>query len=83
MLSCQVISNVPSATLLCRFTDNYRALLRGVNIGGLGTPIASLASLITLSSYKSGGEKVGKYLALFSAINFGFLAALYAVCVCF
>lgn len=83
VLSCQVISNVPSATLLCRFTDNYRALLRGVNIGGLGTPIASLASLITLSSYKSGGEKVGKYLALFSAINFGFLAVLYAVCVCF
>ena len=83
VLSCQVISNVPSATLLSRFTTDYRALLRGVNIGGLGTPVASLASLITLSSYKSGGEKVGKYLALFSALNFGFLAALYLVCLYF
>ena len=79
-LSCQIISNVPSATLLCRFTNNYSALLRGVNVGGLGTPIASLASLITLGSYKSGGEKTGKYLALFSAINFGFLAVLLVVC---
>jgi Na+/H+ antiporter NhaD/arsenite permease-like protein len=46
-LSCQFISNVPSAILLAQFTDNYKALLYGVNIGGTGTLIASLASLIT------------------------------------
>ena len=40
--SCQVISNVPSAILLSQFTDNYRELLLGVNIGGAGTLIASL-----------------------------------------
>ena len=47
VLSCQVISNVPSAILLSQFTDNYSQLLLGVNIGGVGTLIASLASLIT------------------------------------
>lgn len=83
VLSCQVISNVPSATLLSRFTSDYANLLRGVNIGGLGTPIASLASLITLSSYRSGGEKVGKYVLLFTIINFSFLAVLFAVCLVF
>lgn len=83
VLSCQIISNVPSATLLCRFTNDYSALLRGVNLGGLGTPIASLASLITLGSYRSGGEKTGKYLALFSLINFGILIILIAVCMVF
>ena len=46
ILSCQVISNVPSAILLSQFTDNYKQLLLGVNIGGIGTLIASLASLI-------------------------------------
>lgn len=51
-LSCQVISNVPSAILLSRFTTDYRNLLVGVNIGGCGTLIASLASLITFREYK-------------------------------
>ena len=46
-VSCQFISNVPSAILLSQFTENYRELLLGVNIGGAGTLIASLASLIT------------------------------------
>ena len=50
-LSCQVISNVPSAVLLSQFTDNYRELLLGVNIGGAGPLIASLASLITFREY--------------------------------
>ena len=53
VLSCQCISNVPSAILLSGFTGNYKALLLGVNIGGTGTPIASLASLITLKEYTS------------------------------
>ena len=53
VLSCQVISNVPSAILLSQFTSNYSDLLLGVNIGGAGTLIASLASLITFRSYTS------------------------------
>ena len=80
-LSCQVISNVPSAILLSQFTENYRALLWGVNIGGTGTLIASLASLITFRQYTEHNPgKAGKYIALFSAFNFGFLIVLLALC---
>ena len=72
--SCQVISNVPSAILLSRFTGDYRSLLLGVNIGGTGTLIASLASLITFREYTAHNSgKAGKYIALFSAFNFAFL----------
>lgn len=74
VISCQVISNVPSAILLSQFTDNYRELLIGVNIGGVGTLIASLASLITLREYTAHNPgRVGSYVKLFSAVNFGFL----------
>ena len=77
VLSCQVISNVPSAILLSQFTGNYRALLLGVNIGGVGTLISSLASLITFREYvKHNPGKGGKYIALFSAFNFAFLIVL-------
>ena len=77
VLSCQCISNVPSAVLLSQFTGNYRELLVGVNIGGAGTLIASLASLITFREYTSHDPgKAGKYIALFSAFNFGFLIIL-------
>ncbi len=66
----QVISNVPAAVLLSGFTDNWRALLSGVNIGGLGTPIASLASLITLKLYmNTKGAKVMKFLGVFTIAN--------------
>lgn len=76
-LSCQVISNVPSAILLSQFTDNYRELLLGVNLGGAGTLIASLASLITFREYISHNPgKTGAYILRFSAFNFGFLAIL-------
>ncbi len=76
-LSCQFISNVPSAILLSQFTDNYRELLLGVNIGGVGTLIASLASLITFREYtRHNPGKAGHYVKLFSAFNFGFLALL-------
>ncbi len=76
-LSCQVISNVPSAILLSQFTANYQDLLVGVNIGGVGTIIASLASLITFSEYKAHNKGQGlKYLGLFSIFNFGFLIIL-------
>ncbi|MBE6601215.1 MAG: citrate transporter [Ruminococcaceae bacterium] len=80
-LACQVISNVPSAILLSQFTSNYQALLLGVNIGGTGTLIASLASLITFREYTTHNPgKAGKYLVLFSAFNFGFLIALTVLC---
>ena len=77
ILSCQVISNVPSAILLSQFTGNYTQLLLGVNIGGVGTLISSLASLITFREYTSHNPgKAGKYLAMFSALNFAFLIIL-------
>ena len=80
-LSCQVISNVPSAILLSQFTDNYRELLWGVNIGGAGTLIASLASLITFREYvKHNPGKTGRYLGLFSLINVIFLVTLLLFC---
>ena len=76
-LSCQVISNVPSAILLSHFTGDYRSLLLGVNIGGTGTVIASLASLITFREYSAHNPgKPGRYLLLFSAYNFSFLLIL-------
>lgn len=79
-LSCQVISNVPSAVLLSKFTQDYARLLVAVNIGGLGTPIASLASLITLNTYRRvcPGE-TKKYVLKFLAFNFSFLAVLIGV----
>ena len=66
----QIISNVPAAVLLSGFTGNWQDLLAGVNIGGLGTPIASLASLITLKLYlRHPGAKAGKFLAVFTVAN--------------
>ena len=68
VLASQVISNVPAALLLSGFTDNYRGLIIGTNLGGLGTLIASMASLI---SYKyivkesSERKDIGRYLLLF------------------
>lgn len=75
--SSQIISNVPAAMLLSGFTTNYEALIRGTNIGGLGTLIASLASLI---SYKyvvqALPEKKGKYFWYFTLVNVVFAAIL-------
>lgn len=74
VLSCQVISNVPTAILLSQFTNNYHELLIGVNIGGVGTIIASLASLITLREFqKHYPKRVKNYFVQFSGINFAFL----------
>ena len=74
VLSCQIISNVPSAILLSQFTGNYRDLLVGVNIGGVGTLISSLASLITFREYVKLNPGKGKYyVLLFSLFNFAFL----------
>ena len=77
IVSCQLISNVPSAILLSRFTSNYADLLVGVNIGGVGTLIASLASLITFREYvKYNPKKALHYIGMFTAFNFGFLILL-------
>ena len=77
ILSCQIISNVPSAILLSQFTNNYADLLVGVNIGGVGTLISSLASLITFREYvKHNPNKTGRYILEFSIINFAFLIVL-------
>jgi Na+/H+ antiporter NhaD/arsenite permease-like protein len=79
-LSCQFISNVPSAILLSNFTDNYRELLVGVNIGGAGTLIASLASLITFKEYmRHNPDGAASYIKKFSAFNFAFLGIMLAV----
>ena len=73
----QVISNVPAAVLLSGFTENAKALLLGVDIGGLGTPVASLASLISLRLYaKEPGSSTGRFLLVFTAVNFLLLAIL-------
>ena len=77
--SCQVISNVPSAILLSQFTGNYADLLVGVNIGGAGTLIASLASLITFREYtKHNPDGTFSYIKKFTAFNFGILFILIA-----
>ena len=77
VVSCQFISNVPSAILLSQFTDNFADLLVGVNIGGVGTLISSLASLITFREYvKHNPGKTGYYIGMFSLFNFGFLILL-------
>ncbi len=77
IIACQVISNVPSAILLSQFTDNYRELLVGVNIGGVGTLISSLASLITFREYTKHNKGKGLYfLKVFTAYNMFFLAGL-------
>lgn len=77
VLLSQVISNVPASVMLSGFTQNGTELLLGVNIGGLGTVIASLASLISFQFYRSSdGAKSGKYMLIFSLVNFGMLAVL-------
>jgi len=73
----QIISNVPAAVVLSPFTDHWRALLAGVNIGGLGTPIASLASLITMKLYmRWPGAKFSKFIGYFMVANIAGLAVL-------
>lgn len=79
-LVSQVISNVPAALLLSGFTENAGALLLGVNIGGLGTPVASLASLISLKLYShSENASSAAFLVKFSLVNFSMLAVLLLV----
>ena len=77
VLSCQFISNVPSAILLSNFTSAWEELLVGVNIGGLGTLISSLASLITFREYtRHNKNRSLYYIGLFSLYNFSMLIIL-------
>lgn len=67
----QVVSNVPCSILISNFTDNWKEVLLGVNIGGMGTIIASLASLISYKIYiNKSGEKNKRYLVKFNVYNF-------------
>lgn len=78
IITSQCISNVPAALLLSEFTDNIKNLAIGVNIGGLGTLIASMASLISYKLYANEvPEKKGKYFAAFTVYNIIFLVVLY------
>lgn len=80
VLFCQFFSNVPSAIFLSQFTTNYRELLLAVNIGGTGTIVASLASLISFRIYGAMYPKLSlAYLGKFSLLNFGFLIILILV----
>ncbi len=77
ILSCQLISNVPTAIFLSKFTNNYKDLLISVNIGSLGILISSLASLITLKEFlKHMPKKFKEYILLFTLFNTLFLFAL-------
>lgn len=77
ILSSQLISNVPATLLLSGFTENYKALLLGVNFGGLGTLIASMASLISYKIYAQHYNRTkGIYLLWFTVANVLFLAVL-------
>lgn len=80
ILTSQVISNVPAALLLSGFTEDYQKLLLGVNIGGLGTLIASMASLISYKIYAVHYNRTkGIYLLWFTVANLLFLAVLLVI----
>ena len=79
VLSSQIISNVPAAMLLSAFTSNGDGLLIGTNLGGLGTLIASMASLITYKIYIRDHKKgSASYIAAFTAVNVVMLGLLLA-----
>ena len=79
VLSSQIISNVPAALLLSGFTNEWTSLIVGTNLGGLGTLIASMASLISYKQLAQNHPEVkGKYLAVFTLGNIIFLIILYS-----
>ena len=83
ILSSQIISNVPAAVLLSGFTDQGKALIVGTDLGGLGTLIASMASIITFQLYSlESGAKKGKYFLTFTLWNVIDLVILGAVAYC-
>ena len=77
VVSSQFISNVPTTLLLSGFCDQWRALIIGTNLGGMGTLIASMASLIGYKNVtRKYPDKKGRYLAVYSAVNVLFLIVL-------
>ena len=74
IISSQVFSNVPATILLSKFTENAKDLLIGVNLGGLGTLIASMASLISFKFVAKEKVNMGKYILTFTIVNIVFLA---------
>ena len=77
ILSCQIMSNVPTAIFLSKFTVDYHDLLLAVNIGGVGTLISSLASLISFRIYtRTYTKTTKKYLLNFALLNGLFLLIL-------
>lgn len=77
VLCSQIISNVPASVMLSAFTDDYKSLILGTDIGGLGTLIASLASLISYKSYlRSEKSDSKKFINCFTIVNIIFLAVL-------
>jgi len=76
-VTSQFISNVPATLLLTGFTNHYKSLLQGVNVGGLGTLIASMASLISYKAITNVYPNTkGRYLKQFTLINIVFLIIL-------
>lgn len=79
ILTSQIISNVPAAILLSGFSSDFSALLTGVNLGGLGTLIASLASLISFKFFvKEYPDQKGTFMKVFTIWNLLFLLVLIA-----
>lgn len=79
VLTSQIISNVPATLLIAGFAGNMEHLILGVNFGGLGTLIASMASLISFKLYAAQEpESKGRYLLCFTGVNLLFLAVLLA-----
>ncbi|MEE3452943.1 SLC13 family permease [Dialister sp.] len=76
LLASQVISNVPAAILLSGFTENFEGLMLGTDIGGLGTMIASMASLISYKIYTVRLGQAGQFLFTFTWVNVVFLIIL-------
>lgn len=77
IIASQFISNVPAAILLSGMTDKLHLLIVGTNLGGLGTLIASMASLISFKFYgQMKDSQKGKYIAIFTLLNVVFLAIL-------
>lgn len=79
-ISSQFMSNVPAAILLSGFTTKYKEILIGSNIGGLGTIIASMASLISFKLYAASEESdKASYLLWFTGINILFAVVLFSI----
>ena len=77
LITSQFISNVPATLMLSGFANDYKQLLAGVNVGGLGTLIASMASLISFKAYSNDyKENRKKYLLMFTLVNIIFLIIL-------